>query len=66
MTPDQYRQHHPRCRYCRYKKLIQPPLGVCSDYYKCLVKDKIISEVFWNWRGMLCLCYKPEELDFEI
>lgn len=46
MTPNQYRQHHPRCKYCKYKKLIQPPLGICSDYYKCLVKDKIISEVF--------------------
>lgn len=66
MTPEQYRQHHPRCKYCKYCELIVPPSYICSDYYECLVKDKIISELFWNWRGMFCSVYKPKELDFEI
>ena len=46
MTPEQYRQHHPRCKYCKYCKLTIPPSYICSDYYECLVKDKIISELF--------------------
>ena len=66
MTPEQYRQHHPRCKYCKYCELIIPPSYICSDYYEYLEKDKIISELFWNWKGMFCLCYKPKELDFEI
>ena len=45
-TPYVYRLNHPRCKYCKYKKLIQPPHCICPDYYKCLVKDKIISELF--------------------
>lgn len=66
MTPQEYRLKHRRCRWCKYIKIVQPPHCICPDYYKCLVKDKIISELFWNWRGAFCKCYKPEELDFEI
>lgn len=41
MTPEQYRQHHPRCKYCKYKKFYHVDMHC---WYECLVKDKYIPE----------------------
>ena len=46
MTPQEYRNKHHRCKYCKYSKLIVPPHYIAPDYYICLVKDKIISDLF--------------------
>ena len=66
VSPKTYRITHHRCRWCKYIRYVQPPHCICGDYYKCLVKDKLISELFWQNRGMFCRVYSPEEIDFDI
>lgn len=48
----EYRNKHPRCRYCKYFKRITTP--VLSDYCKCVLKDKLVKEYFLDIRGIFC------------
>ena len=39
-----YRRKHKKCKWCIYNKFIKP-IGDCApEYYKCIVKDKIVNE----------------------
>lgn len=53
----EYRTKHPRCRYCRYKKIINGnPVWISSaDWRKCSLKDKDINGlVYYNIAGCFC------------
>lgn len=49
----EYRNKHPRCRYCKYfKRRITP---VLSDYCECVLKDKLVKEEYLlDIRGIFC------------
>lgn len=42
-----YREKHPRCRYCLFRKHITPPAGNCYGYNKCILKDRHLTE--WDF-----------------
>lgn len=56
-TPHEWREEHPRCSFCKYCQCINSSfLGISSpDYYKCIVKDKIIK--FPNLFRPSCACF---------
>lgn len=58
-----YRLKHPRCRYCKYHKWIEPS---CIGYWKCLVKAISLIEWSWRWHGWSCKYFKVKEEDIDI
>ena len=66
-TPYDWREKHPKCKFCRYCEFVSPStkFGVmCPDYYKCEVKDRIIH--LPNMPRPLCMCYEARhEAKFE-
>lgn len=74
MTPQEYREKHHRCRWCKYKYLLKnsPAYSGMPKPYICLVKDKIIlkDSLFFVFKsrleGCFCKVYKPKEIDFDI
>lgn len=65
MNPQEYRNLHPRCNWCEYKKFDHVDFHC---WYNCIVKDRYIpdGDIFRRWRGMFCKVYKPKEIDFDI
>lgn len=64
-----YREKHPRCRYCLFKKHITPPMGNCCGYNKCILKDRRLTEwdfIFWIWQGCFCKWFKAREDNIDI
>ena len=53
---NEYRNKHPRCRYCKYSKYVTAPVLLWDcDYHECVLKDKIIKYWFYNSiAGMFC------------
>ena len=47
----EYREKHPRCKYCKYKKLIYTPPAVANDIWKCTLKDKFNFRYSYNLEG---------------
>lgn len=55
----EYRQNHPRCRYCKYKKREETCkyMPGASVYYVCCLKDKYLYEdisFLIPYKGMFC------------
>ena len=66
IDPMTWRRRHPRCEFCKYLKYDNGPsrLGLsCSDFWRCLVKRKIIN--FISMPRPFCPCYQAKEVDFE-
>lgn len=67
---DCYRRSHHRCRYCHFIFYENKPerLGIGAGYYKCTLKDRIISDfILFSLRGMFCRWfevggYKTDEI----
>ena len=57
MTPYKWREKHPRCEFCHWLhfEVIKVDLPM-ADFYKCLVKNKIIN--FTDMPRPWCRCYK--------
>ena len=58
-SPREWRNKHPRCSFCKWLKLevIKINLSI-PDYYKCIVKNKIINctDLPRPW----CSCYETK------
>lgn len=55
----EYREKHPRCKYCKYERLV---MGISPySYYRCELKDKYISSLKSDWKGIFCKWFKPKE-----
>lgn len=55
----EYREKHPRCKYCKYERLV---MGITSySYYRCELKDKYIGSLKSDWKGIFCKWFKPKE-----
>lgn len=53
----EYRNKHPRCRYCKYSKYVTVPVLLWNscDYHECVLKNKIIKHWFYDSiAGMFC------------
>ncbi len=50
-----YRKKHPRCRYCKYYKIIEAPN---KTILRCNLKDIFISKVWF--KGRFCKWYVPK------
>lgn len=57
-----YRNKHPRCKYCKYHKneVKGMMLGI-PNYWVCKLKDKMLNDWFWDLKGWHCKWFKPEE-----
>lgn len=59
MSPQRWRDTHPRCSFCKWLKfeVIKVDLPM-ADYYKCIVKNKVINctDLPRPW----CRCYKTK------
>ena len=57
-----YRQTHPRCKYCKYKRYVNNTL--CgTGFFKCELKDKVLFDtLFWNIKGIFCKWYQAKEI----
>lgn len=54
-----YREKHPRCRYCIFRKLIPDCFGGQYSYYKCILKDIVLRDYLLctflsNMQGCFC------------
>ena len=64
--PITWRLNHPRCAFCKYLRFDATPtrLGLsCPDYYKCILKQKII-----NYPAMprpWCKCFDVKPINFD-
>ena len=57
LTPEQWREKHARCAFCKYIKFNNVPAGIyCADYYSCTVKSKIIGNP--DLPRPFCRCYE--------
>lgn len=61
-----YRELHPRCRYCAYKKRKDDCKYVpgCSVYYVCCLKDKYLYDsvsFLIPFRGMFCEWFEVDD-----
>ena len=58
----EYRQTHPRCKYCKYKHYVSNPL--CgTGIFRCELKDKALFDtLFWNIKGIFCKWYRAKEI----
>ena len=67
-----YRKKHPRCRYCKFKKIIVPDyFGRQYSYHKCILKDKVLIEYLIcdflsNIQGCFCRWFKTKEDNIDI
>ena len=64
----EYRNKHPRCRYCRYSKYIIVPvlLWDFADYRECTLKDRIIKDFFYyNIAGMFCRYFECGDVNID-
>ena len=59
----EYRQTHPKCRYCKHLKYIADPMmpynTQCYDYYECKAKDVEIKHI--SIPRYFCSCYIVKE-----
>lgn len=54
----EYRIKHKRCKWCKYEKLIVPPLLVpCPSYQECILKDKVTKD----YKAIFCKYYRLKE-----
>lgn len=65
-----YRKKHPRCRYCKFFKYINTPIGI-ESYPKCVLKDKVLFDFnlllfLYDLQGCFCKWFKPKEDDIDI
>lgn len=60
----EYRNRHPRCRYCKYCNFILLKwVPGCPGWYSCSLKDKYICSdmsLKINWKGMFCRWYETK------
>lgn len=63
MSPQRWRDTHPRCSFCKWLKfeVIKADLPM-ADFYKCIVKNKIINctDLPRPW----CRCYQTKYEEF--
>ena len=63
MSPQRWRDTHPRCSFCKWLKfeVIKVDLPM-ADYYKCIVKNKVINctDLPRPW----CCCYQTKYEEF--
>lgn len=59
----EYRKKHPRCKYCKFKRLVSKGLMIgIPEFWVCDLKDKIIDDTFfWTLKGCFCKWFEPEE-----
>ena len=58
----EWRNKHPRCRYCKYYDVWLPPTH--GSVISCKAKDKYLREpIFLDNRGMFCKLFIPKEVD---
>lgn len=62
MNPLEWRDKHPRCCFCRWLKFEVIKVDLPIDYYKCIVKDKIINCT--NLPRPWCRCYQTKYEEF--
>lgn len=63
MSPQRWRDTHPRCSFCKWLKFEVVKVNLpMADYYKCIVKDKIITctSLPRPW----CRCYQTKYEEF--
>lgn len=64
----EYRNKHPRCRYCKYSKYVTVPVVLWDshDYYECVLKDKIIKYDFYDSiAGMFCKYFECGDIKID-
>jgi hypothetical protein len=54
----EYRQTHPKCRYCKYLEHVVK-LTLPVDYYNCKAKDVVINCI--SIPRVFCSCYRVKE-----
>lgn len=52
-----YRSSHPKCKYCKYLRPLDPPILEDGIYFECLAKDKLI---YFPDIIRICSCYDIE------
>lgn len=60
MTPKEYRDKHPSCKYCKY--ICSVGTDWCGYVKHCKVREKLISS-FPPIRGRFCKCYESQEIE---
>lgn len=61
MNVTEWRNKHPRCRYCKYYNIWNPP--TYSSIISCTAKDKYLREpMFFDARGMFCRLFESKEV----
>ena len=61
----EYRNKHPRCRYCKYSYLLDAPRHLNVWIYKCALKDKVIYCYDYQFCGCFCKYFELEELTID-
>ncbi len=64
----EYRNKHPRCRYCKYSKYVTVPVVLWDshDYCECVLKDKIIKYDFYDSiAGMFCKYFECGDIKID-
>ena len=61
----EYRNNHPRCRYCKYSYLLNAPKYLNIWIHKCDLKDEIIKFFDWKYCGWSCDYFEPKELTID-
>lgn len=55
---------HRRCAFCKWLRVVTPPIGVGS-FYECIAKDKIIRDIFLDLTRIIRPFCRLYELDTE-
>ena len=58
----EYRNKHPRCRYCKYSYLLNAPRHINIWIHKCKLKDKAIYFFDYNFCGCFCKYFELGEI----
>ncbi len=59
----EYRNKHPRCRYCKYSYLLNAPKYLNIWIHKCDLKDEVIKFFDWKYCGCFCKYFELENLN---
>lgn len=63
LSPHDWREKHPRCSFCQWLKFETVKVDLpMADYYKCIVKNKIINCI--DMPRPWCRCYTTKITDF--
>lgn len=59
ISPQRWRDTHPRCSFCKWLKFEVVKVNLpMADYYKCIVKNKVINCT--NLPRPWCSCYETK------